>query len=838
MNDPLRLGLDVVPASQAIHLCVDASRKEFSGLTRIELDVREDTESFRFHAREMTLHRLVLRGVGKLEVSAGEKGTVTARAPRRLTPGRYTLEAEFSAPFNTQAAGLYRLEAGGDAYTFTQFEADDARGAFPCWDEPRFKIPFQLTLTVPEEHAAVSNTPEESTRAADGWKTIVFQRTKPLPTYLLAIATGPLESVPVPNLPVPGRIFTVRGQSHLTAEAAKVTPPILRALEDYFGRPYPYEKLDQIAIPEFWPGAMENAGAVTYADHVLLLDSRAASAAQRRTLVTIVAHELSHMWFGNLVTMEWWDDLWLNESFASWLGDKISEQLFPELGVAVEEVNGATRAMLTDAKLSTRAIRQPVHAADNLMHSADELAYQKGQRVLGMFERWIGPDTFRDGVRRYLAAHEWGNARAADLWAALTAAAGRDLAAAMATFLDQGGMPLVSVERFGGQLRLSQRRFVNFGVTAPAASWLAPVTIKLPGGVEHSLLLAGEPQTLSDSAPPAWIHPNAGEHGYYRWKTPLDMLQALTANGAGLQVRERVGLLSNVSALLDAGELPGDDYLGVLERFAADEAPDVVGGVLDALNKVRLVFVTEDLDDSFAAWLRRHLAAALERFGWEKGSGEPEAVSFVRPRLLYWLADEGRDAPVMAQAQELTAAFLHDPASVDPALSGAALRAAATRGDAALFAAYCRHFETTTIPADRRRVLAALGEFRDPGLVERALAYALEGPLRPQEILTIPTVISHGHRRYEDYGLAWVIAHYQAIVARIPPEYVAFLPDFADGCSLERLERARAFFSDPARQVAGTLKELAKVADAVTNNVSLREREAGRVAARLKPAAR
>lgn len=895
-RDPLRLGREVTPTFQFIHLNLDARRADFSGSTTIDLTVHQAVDQFRFHARNMSLDRLTLTAPSEQHITvthapATEKGLVIVTPKSPIAPGAYRLHIEFSSTFNTQAASLYRLETDGHAYCFTQFESDDARGAFPCWDEPEFKYPFQMSLAVPDGHMAVTNTPPESTSATG----TLFQKTPPMPTYLLAIATGPLEELAVPGLAVPGRILTPVGQSKLAAEAAKVTAPVLAALEAYFGRPYPYAKLDQISVPEFWPGAMENVGLITYADSILLIDSRAMSVAQKRNLVAIMAHELSHMWFGNLVTMEWWDDLWLNESFASWMGDKITHQLYPELSIDTEEIAGADRAMLTDAKLSTRAIRQHVAANENFLQAADELAYQKGQRVLGMFERWIGPDKFRQGVIDYLQAHEWGNAVAADLWHGLGNAAGSDvytaLVDAMATFLDQGGVPLVSVELADGGVMLRQQRFLNYGVTAPPALWHIPVVLKLAGGASKTVLLttaeqfvpldatdspivatpmgampaavaaeistpagafvadATSPSAATDAARPsdprvaaatrnaagphAWIHPNAGEEGYYRWKVPATMLVRMIADG-GLSVRERVGLITNLSALLDAGEIRGDEYLRVLGSLASDEAPQVINALLSALSKVEEAFITTELQDDYAAYLRKTLGPAMSRWGMEKQPGEPEAVSFVRPRLLYRLADKGRDTTLLAHAEHLAASYRRDPASIDPALATNALRLSAIRGDNALFDAYSKAFETTQVPADRQRYLVSLGEFRAPAMVDRAMAFALDGPLRPQEVLTIPNVVSQGDLANDNRSYEWMTANYAAIAKRLPPDFVAFLPQFADGCSAERLEAATVFFADPAHQVEGTHKELAKVADSVTNCVNLRKREGQAVAQFLK----
>jgi alanyl aminopeptidase len=852
-KDPLRLGREVTPTFQSIHLTVDPRHAEFSGQTTIELTVHEAVSQFRFHARDMKLDRLSLHGadgaVAVTHESSAEKGVVTAKTAHPLVPGTYTLEIDFSAKFNTQAASLYRMETGSVAYAFTQFESDDARGAFPCWDEPEFKYPFQMTLTVPRADLAVTNTPIESETVRETvggeYKIVVFKKTPPMPTYLLAIAVGPLETVAVPDLRLPGHIIAPKGQAALTAEAVKVTAPVLAALEKYFGRPYPYEKLDQIAVPEFWPGAMENAGLVTYADSILLVDSRAASVVQKRSLVAVMAHELSHMWFGDLVTMEWWDDLWLNESFASWMGDKITHQLYPELSIDTEEIAGADRAMQTDAKASTRAVRQHVSANENFLQAADELAYQKGQRVLGMFERWIGPEKFRQGVVDYLKAHEWKNAAAADLWKTLGAAAGKDITTPMATFLDCGGVPLVSVEPVKGGILLRQHRFLNYGVQAPAATWQIPVVLKFAAGGPKTVLLTGAEQFVPLEGTPAWVHPNAGEAGYYRWKVPAAMLVSMSETnmseeGDGmpglthLNVRERVGLITNVSALLDAGEIHGDEYLRVLGRFADDEAPQVINSLLNGLSKVENAFITEELEEAYAAYLRKTLGPALLRWGIEKKAGEPEAVSFLRPRLLYRLANEGRDATLMAVAQKLARDYAHDPASIDPALATNALRLAAMRGDAAMFDEYRHRFETTQIPADRQRYMLSLGEFRDPALVARAFEYSLGSKTRPQEVLTIPSVISEGNWKNEDLAYQWMTGNYTTIVRRIPPDVAAFLPQFAEGCSEDRLERARTFFADPAHQVEGTLKELAKVADSVTNCVSLRKREGAAVAEFLR----
>ena len=835
-----RLGTEVVPTFEAVRLTADARQPDYTGSVRIELDVRQPVKGFALHARDMEIRRLALSGPGgavDVTHTRGERGRLDVAASAALRPGPHVLEIDFANKYDTQATGLYKVAVGGESYLFTQFEADDARQAFPCWDEPAFKIPYQVTVVVPEAHAAVSNTPPSSDTVKDGQRTVVFARTKPLPAYLVALATGPLEFVPIPGMSMPGRVVTVKGAAALAAEAVRTTPPVVAALERYFGRPYPYEKLDLIAVPEFWPGAMENAGAITFRDSVLLLDTKRASAEQRRLLVEINAHELAHMWFGDLVTMEWWDDLWLNESFASWMGDKVAAEAFPEFRTNVATVQGAQFAMNTDARLTARAIRQPVTSLDNLLQSADELAYQKGQAVLAMVESWIGPEAFRKGVLDYLAAHEWRNAVAADLWTSLSKAAGKDVSGTLATFLDQPGVPLVTVESIdGNRVRLAQRRFANSGVTLPAATWRIPVGLKYEAGgaVKTRMVeLAGPSLSIALEGPPAWVHPNAEEQGYYRWSVPAEVRRAIADGGARtMSVRERVGFIGNASALLDAGALRGDEYLELLVPIARDPEPEVVDAVVTALAKVKRSFVTPELEAAFAGYVRRLLGPALERMGVERRPGEPESASFLRPELLLWLGRDGRDPAVLAEAARTTTRYLADPASVDPAVVGVSLKLRALSGDRALFDEYRRRLEAATVPADRERFLDALGYFRAPELVDEALRFAATGSLRPQEMFEIPQAIGTSVVN-EDRPYRFMTENYDVIRAKLPPMFLVFMTHFATGCSEERARNAGAFFAEALHAVPGTEKEMAKVAEGVKDCASLRSREGGAVAAYL-----
>jgi alanyl aminopeptidase len=593
-------------------------------------------------------------------------------------------------------------------------------------------------------------------------------------------------------------------------------------------------------VPEYWYGAMENPGAIVYRDQFLLLDPSGATTSERLALIAITAHELAHMWFGDLVTMVWWDDLWLNESFASWMGDKVTGEVFPELHQAAQQFQAVQLAMETDARPGARAIRQTVKPGDNIIAGADELAYQKGQAVLGMTEAWVGTDAFRKGVLDYLAAHEWGNATAGDLFGALSKASGKDVRAVLEGFIAQPGVPLVSVESVRGRtVTLTQRRFAGEGARVPPGKWMIPVPLRYreAGGVKtHVVLLKAEREsvTLPGSGPMALVHPNAGETGYYRWSLPPAMVRSLAESGAAqLTLNERVRLVGNLSALLDAGVIGGEQYVTLLPTLARDPDPEVVGAVMTALDSVRRKFLTPDLERPFAAYVRRTLAPALERIGLAIREGEGQTVSTLRARLIQTLGVDGQDPALRAQAAQWTKAWLADPRSVDAAVAGAALQVSAVSGDRALFDEYKRRLEKTIVPGERQLLVGAIGYFRDPALVDAVLAYALTDALRLQEMFAVPGAVGSWVVN-EERPYRFMEENFEAIRKRVPEAVLAFMPQFASGCSEARLEKAKAFFAQPAHAAPGSDAQLAKVAEAVQDCARLRAREGPAVAKSLR----
>ncbi|MEO5618114.1 MAG: M1 family aminopeptidase, partial [Candidatus Eisenbacteria bacterium] len=804
---PARLSRDVLPAFIHVTLDLDPARDDYSGTVTAEIEVTRPVDQIRLHARELKVTRAFLRGPGgDIEAPVGRlpPDQIEVVPSRTLEPGRYTLELTFTNQYSRRAASLYRVVTGGESYLFTQFEATEAREAFPCWDEPEFKIPWQFTVTVPAAHLAVSNTPvERESPLANGKKKVLFRRTKPLSSYFLAIAVGPFETVPIRGMSVPGRIVCAKGGSALAGEAARATPPLLAALEKYFGRPYPYEKLDLIAAPEFLYGAMENAGAIVFTERRLLLDPKGASASDRRAMRGIVAHELAHMWFGDLVTMRWWDDLWLNESFATWMAAKVMDQVFPEFRSGQAGLERSFLAMETDARLSTGAMRQPIASADNLSANANELTYNKGRSVLGMFEGYLGEARFRAGVLEYITKHEWGNATGNDLWSAISHASNEDINLAMASFLDQGGVPLVTAEPLdGGKVRLVQRRFLSSGATEQVpARWRIPVILAWPEGraIKQQRVWLTEAEavvTLPSGARPAWILPNGGARGYYLWNVPVGMLAAIAADRERLNPQERIGFVRNLVALQRAGRVPVEEYLPLLRPFRDDPEPEVIDAVLDALQAIREPLVTREIEALFAQQVRLLLHPAAERIGVEPRPRELPATAAARPKLLRALGDMGQDPEVRRWADAYTARALSGQA-VDPSLTEAALPLSAQRGDKTLAARLRERFETATMATERAQYLTALGHFRDPVVLEEILDYVLSGPLRPQEVVQLPVTLAESPANREQiYG--WMETHYDGILKHVPAHMVSrLMPPIVRGCAPERFARAKAFFADP-----------------------------------------
>lgn len=855
----LRLPSDVRPTHYALELAIDPSLARFSGRAVIDVTLPREQRVIHLHGKGLAVSAATLEVEGEvLEASWAvvdeERGLASLRLPRAVGPGAVQVRIEYDAPFDASLEGLYAVEQAGERYAFTQFEPLAARKVFPCFDEPSFKTPFDVTLTVQEGHAAIANAPElASAPSGEGSRRVRFATTEPLPTYLVAFAVGPLDVVEAPAIapsdvrerPVPLRGVAPRGQGARLAYALEHTPAIFASLERYFGIPYPYAKLDLIAVPDFGAGAMENAGAITFRDALLLM-SDDSPIRQRRGFAYVMAHELAHQWFGNLVTMAWWDDLWLNEAFATWMETRTIADTFPEHAPQISEMLTVLRALDADRLASARQIRQPIETEHDIHNAFDGITYSKGNGVLAMFERWLTPDVFQRGVQRYLGEHRGGNATAEDLLRALSAEAGRDVSAAFTSFLSQPGAPLVeatpSCTDGRGRVTLRQSRYRPRGSRAEAArTWQIPVCVRYAAGGEvHracSLLSEVEGAVALTEGCPDWVMPNADGVGYYRFSMPADALEALRTRGtAALSAREQVALADSIEASFAAGQLGYADALEALAPLAASEERAV------AQAPMRLVELAMDhvLDDEGDARARRYAARLYReqarRLGWQPRPSDDPETQLLRAEVLRFLAQVAEDASVRREAARRGRAYLRlgrdgqsgdgpsrdgendgtvDRNAVSPDLTELAVTVAIQEGGAEAFDHALALLTSSTDASVRAQLLRGLSAAREPELRARALALVLDPRLRVNETF-IPLMAQMRDPDGTEGAWAWLGAHYDEVAARMGTGYAGYLPYTATAfCSLERAMEARAFFATRVGATDGGPRNLESAVESI-----------------------
>jgi alanyl aminopeptidase len=836
-----RLGDTVVPVRYSAELTVVPEKDDFSGVIDIDLIIRQSTQVIWLNANGLTVERASLDIKGQ---------TLTARpVPQKadfvgfafdqpVAPGPAKLHIAYRGLINSRAsAGLFKNKVGDDWYVYTQFESTDARSAFPCFDEPSFKVPWQITLRVKPGDMALSNTPELSETESGGMKVVRFAETRPLPSYLVAMAVGPFEAVDAGKAgsrQVPLRIITPRGMADRAKYAAEVTPQLLTVLENYFGIPYQYPKLDSIAVPLFG-GAMENPGLITYGETLILAKPSEDTLSRQRGFASVAAHEMAHLWFGDLVTMAWWDDLWLNEAFATWMSEKVLEQWKPEWHTDVTDAASRQAAMGTDSLVSARKIRQPIVSKDDIANAFDNITYGKGAAVIYMFEHWIGPDVFQKGVRRYLTQHADGNATARDFLAAQTAAAGRDIAPAFSTFLDQAGVPFLTVDlNCAGQtprLALQQRRFLPLGSKPPAPQvWQIPVCARWEGGRECVLFTqdSGAPTLNTAQGCPAWLMLNAGQAGYYRSLYGGGMLSRLLAdNGKHLSAIERVGVLGDVRALMRGGELPAAEALNIVPEFANDPTRQVVSTTIGIVESIGFNLVPENLRPNYQRFIRKVYGARAHELGWTAKPGESDDVRLLRPQIVSLVANEGEDPDLIAQARDLANKWLVDRAAVQPDMVGVVLDTAAQHSGRELYDRLLAELRKTKDRRLRGQILNAMGSFRDPAIVKANFNLLLSGEIDPREGLGL-LFGPLGDPKTRALPFELVRANYDQLSARLPTrsdaDYRAFLPTVAEAfCDAGHRNEVEAFFKDRAPKTVGGPRILSNTLEQIDQCVAIRK---------------
>ena len=855
-----RLPGDARPARTTLALRVDPGQARFSGVADIAVDLDRLRDVIWLHGKDLAVARASVQPVTMGETpnppaqpggwapvparweQVSPSGVAPGRTATPVGPGRVVVHVEYDAPFGSREEGLYLVSRGGDRYAFSQFEATDARRAFPCFDEPAFKAPFELVVSVPHGLAAISNTREVSRArepAASGveWDRVAFAPTERLPSYLVALAVGPLDVVAAPDLPPSAvrsrplglRGVAARGRGRELAYALDHAGEIVTALEAWFGSAYPYDKLDLLAVPGM-TGAMENAGAVTFAEGLLLVDERTATPKARLDFTLVAGHELSHQWFGDLVTMPWWNDLWLNEGFATWMEPRVVAAVRPDVRADVRALDSAHRAMDADALVSARKVRQEI-ADDNDIESAfDAITYDKGGAVLSMFERWIRPEVFQKGVRAYLGAHRFGTAGADDLFAALSAAAGRDVGAPLRTFLDQPGLPFVEARvscEGRPRLLLRQSRFLPLGSAGgdqPARTWQIPVCARFADGAEireACTLLADREGVLplDASSCPAWVMPNADAAGYYRWSLAPADRQRLAANLPALRERERVSFARSLTASYLRGAEPVAEVLAAVSALAADPSPGVAAVPMDLVPAIGRWLEGEPAEAGLQAWSAALFAPIFRGLGWEpkKGDAEDPGRPALRQSVIELLAFTARDKAVRREAAARGRALLSGDPAPGPAsdLRELLLQVAAEEGGAPVFDALLAALAAETRERERVHLVVALGSAADAALAARARLLELDPRLRSNEVGRILAAQLH-RPKARDAAWAFMAGHLDALIARMPVPRVADLVasgtaycDSKHRDELERLFAPRiASIEGGPRSLAGALEEM------------------------------
>ncbi len=781
----------------------------------------------------------------RVTVLSGHEQFVGFAFEPALPAGKHRLTIAFEAEQSRDSTrGIFALQDGDAWYAMTQFEATSARRAYPCFDEPGFKVPWQLTLRVPRALTALSNTPVASeTDTADGMKLVRFAETRPLPSYLVAFAIGPWEVVDIGRFgikPTPLRIVVPRGRTGDTAFAARAYPQLFDRMERWFGIPYPYEKLDQIAIPLTVGFAMENVGLITYGAPILLARPDAASPKFRRDAASVGAHEMSHQWFGNLVTTAWWDDIWLNEAFATWFAEKMVDQWRPDYEHGAGRIESRARAIAEDALSSARRIREPIVSRGDIFNAFDSITYQKGATVIGMIEGWIGEEPFRRGVQRYLESRRDGNATVDDFLGALSTGSGRPVGPAFSTFLNQNGAPQVEVNlqcaTGHATLALSQHRLQSLrGANGGDQRWQIPVCARYGKGAatrQSCTLLTERSATLDlDGACPAFVFANAGGRGYYVADYRDDLLARLAANRSALSTPEYASFLYDLRALVRAGSVTGAQALEWVRPALASRERHVVRAAIELAQFVRDTFVDDAERAEFSAFVRKVAGGRARALGYMPRRNESDDDQLLRRALIGFAAPD--DAKLAAEARRLAMAWIGNRRAIDPGLVDTVLVVAARNGDTALFDAMLTEARSTADRLDRRNLMVALFSFTDAALSRRGQALLLDTGFDIRELTTAMRDAHYANppRRATHEFIA---ANFDAFAGRVSRDAPGGWPMYAERLCTEK-DRAdvEAFWRDRVAKYPGGERNLAQALESIELCARLRTEQQKGVAAFL-----
>jgi puromycin-sensitive aminopeptidase len=767
-SEAVVLPSNVIPQKYTLKLQPDFEDFTFQGEEIIDIQISENTSVILLNSSDIEIQSAALVRDGVTTIATGiahdqpvETATISFGQP--LSTGAAQLTIKFTGILNDKLRGFYRSQyttAQGETkyLATTQFEATDARQAFPCWDEPARKAKFEATLVVPENMVAISNTPIiTSAPAGPGLKSVTFAETPVMSTYLLAFVIGDLTHIE--KEAASGTrvgVWTTQGKEEQGRFALDTSVKLLSFFNDYFGIPYPLEKLDHIAIPDFAAGAMENWGAVTYRETALLVDPQNSSAGTRQRVAEVVAHEMAHMWFGDLVTMQWWDDLWLNESFASWMGTKAVDWLFPEWQMWTQFVNMDTsRALSLDGLKNSHPIEQEVKDPAEVSQLFDAISYSKGASVIRMLEQFLTPEVFRQGLYRYLSGHQYQNAQTMDLWSALEEASQQPVTSIMDTWTGQMGYPVldVSARQSGAQteITLTQERFVYDSLLgegeAEATTWQVPIRVAASGDAQPVSLVMNDRQasvTLTlGTGSQQWFKVNPLQTGFYRvnysaedWERLIPAIESLA-----LPATDRLGIQNDAYALSRAGLLPITQFLSLARAYANEDDASVWSDLASNLREIETLIAQEPYHGEFQSFARNLFRPVARRIGWEARTGEGHLDALLRSTVLSQ-AGNYQDSEVLQQASEQFAKYRAEPASVRPDLRGVVYSLAAQAGNESTYQQLWDLERKASLQEEKIRLLISLARFNQPELLQDALERSLTDDVRSQDSITVISAVA------------------------------------------------------------------------------------------------
>jgi aminopeptidase N len=819
---------------------VDLPRARFEGTETIRVNVAQPTSKIVLHALELTLHEVAI-GAGaaaqKASVTLDENSqTATLTVAQPVERGSADIHIRYTGVLNQQLRGFYLSKGQGRNYAVTQFESTDARRAFPCFDEPAFKATFSIKLTIDRSDRAISNGKVVSDVAGpvNTQHTVTFARTPKMSSYLVAMAVGDFQCSEGSADGVPIRICATPDKKNLTRLALDAAQRILHFYNGYYEIKYPFGKLDVVAVPDFAAGAMENTAAIFYRETDLLADEKSASVATRKTMESVLAHEMAHQWFGDLVTMAWWDDIWLNEGFATWMANKPLAAAHPDWNVAVDEAHETRTALSLDALKSTRPVHNDAETPEEIDEAFDAIAYEKGASVLRMIENYVGADVFRRGVNGYLQAHAYSNATSENFWKAIAATSGKPVDRILPTFVNQPGFPLLVVSDVrcesnaaGMRATIRQQQFMaEDDRTERNERWMVPMCVKAPGDAENCHPLSEREQRVDVARGcPGWFFANANARGYYRTDYPPVLLRAMAPDiQTKLTPAERLSLIDDEWALVHAGRHSAADYLSLASGYAREHVNGVLAEVTNRFAFVRDYLTPDAALPRLERVTRTLLRPLFDELGFAAAPSDNDDRRALRATVVAALGTTGNDADIVVRARAALDRTLSGGTALEPTLAAAIVDVAAQHGDDKLFAALSKAAERSASPEDQYRYLYALTRFRDPALIDRALQRLLTTEIRSQDAAGYLARFFDNPAARER-AWSFVTSHWAALQPKLAisggdTRLVNAVGAFCDARSRDAV---RTFFS--AHPLPGASRTIEQALERIDRCIALRERQ-------------